>query len=102
MDLKVEVAVAQLNKGGEELCGDVVELVEGESTIAVLSDGLGSGVKAHILSSLTAKMAATMLTGVNGFTTSPLTSSTSTRITCSSTAATGLKMFAGNFWYPMY
>jgi hypothetical protein len=63
MDLKVEVAVAQLNKGGEELCGDVVELVEGESTIAVLSDGLGSGVKAHILSSLTAKMAATMLTG---------------------------------------
>lgn len=63
MDLKVEVAVTQLNKAGEELCGDNVEVVEGPPTIVVLSDGLGSGVKAHILSSLTAKMAATMLKG---------------------------------------
>lgn len=63
MQLKVEVAVAQLNKFNEELCGDFVEVVENSSTIVVLSDGLGSGVKAHILSSLTAKMAAGMLRG---------------------------------------
>jgi len=63
MQLKVEVAVAQLNKNNEELCGDFVETVENSSTIVVLSDGLGSGVKAHILSSLTAKMAAAMLKG---------------------------------------
>lgn len=63
MGLKVEVAVAQLNKHNEELCGDSVETVENSGTIVVLSDGLGSGVKAHILSSLTAKMAAAMLKG---------------------------------------
>ncbi len=63
MSLKIEVAVAQANKAGEELCGDVAEVRQGDSTIIVLSDGLGSGVKAHILSSLTAKMAATMLAG---------------------------------------
>ncbi|HHV78475.1 MAG TPA: SpoIIE family protein phosphatase [Firmicutes bacterium] len=63
MGLKVEVAVAQLNKHNEELCGDYVETVENSGTIVVLSDGLGSGVKAHILSSLTAKMTAAMLKG---------------------------------------
>ncbi|HHY75481.1 MAG TPA: SpoIIE family protein phosphatase [Firmicutes bacterium] len=61
--LKAEVAVAQLNKHGEELCGDCVEVVEGSSTLVVLSDGLGSGVKAHILASMTCKMIATMLRG---------------------------------------
>ncbi len=63
MELKVEVAVSQLTKHGEELCGDCVETVLDGSTITVMSDGLGSGVKAHILSSITAKMAATMLRG---------------------------------------
>lgn len=63
MDLKVEVAVAQESKDGEELCGDVVETRDSGGQIVVMSDGLGSGVKAHILSSLTAKMAATMLGG---------------------------------------
>ena len=33
------------------------------STLVVLSDGLGSGVKAHILSSMTCKMISTMLRG---------------------------------------
>lgn len=61
--LKVEVAVAQLTKHGEELCGDCVEVVQDASTLVVLSDGLGSGVKAHILASLTSKMASTMLKG---------------------------------------
>jgi hypothetical protein len=61
--LKAEVAVAQLNKHGEELCGDCVEVVQDGSTLVVLSDGLGSGVKAHILASMTCKMVSTMLRG---------------------------------------
>ncbi len=61
--LKAEVAVAQLTKHGEELCGDCVEVARDSSTLVVLSDGLGSGVKAHILASMTCKMISTMLRG---------------------------------------
>lgn len=62
-DLCTDIGFGSLNKAGEELCGDHVEIVpqsEG-STVLVLADGLGSGVKASILSILTAKIIATMM-----------------------------------------
>ncbi len=55
----VEFAWRSLNKAGEELCGDsVIIRTRPDSFVAVLSDGLGSGVKASILSTLTAEIAA--------------------------------------------
>lgn len=57
-----DIYTSSLNKQGEELCGDKVKFSKGDRTIAiVLSDGLGSGVKANILSSLTTEILIGML-----------------------------------------
>lgn len=63
ISLCTEVDWQSLNKDGEELCGDRVEvLAPGDgATVMVLADGLGSGVKASILSTLTAKIISTMM-----------------------------------------
>lgn len=58
----LDVFQHQMNRQGEELCGDTVRVRRtSEKSIIVLSDGLGSGVKANILSTLTAEILTRML-----------------------------------------
>lgn len=58
----VESYFKSLNKKNEELCGDKVEIRRNdESFVMVLADGLGSGVKANILSTLTSTIIAEMV-----------------------------------------
>ncbi len=57
----VEVGIQQRRKHGQNICGDAFvshKYADQNRVISVLSDGLGSGVKANILSTMTVAMAA--------------------------------------------
>ncbi|MBQ8135467.1 MAG: SpoIIE family protein phosphatase [Clostridia bacterium] len=62
-DLCADIGYKSVNHFGEQLCGDHVDIVEQDdnSTVIVLADGMGSGVKASILSTLTSKIISTMV-----------------------------------------
>jgi hypothetical protein len=63
-DLSVDIGYKSINHYGEYLCGDHVDVVQQEnsaSKVVVLADGLKSGVKASILSTLTSKIISTMM-----------------------------------------
>lgn len=63
IELCADIGYKSVNHYGEELCGDRVDVVEENenSMVVVLADGLGSGVKASILSTLTSKIISTMM-----------------------------------------
>lgn len=62
-NLCADIGWKSINHENEQLCGDHVDIVkqDDDSTVIVLADGLGSGVKASILSTLTSKIISTMI-----------------------------------------
>ncbi|MCC8081583.1 MAG: serine/threonine-protein phosphatase [Lachnospiraceae bacterium] len=61
-NISIDLAYKSVNHVGEELCGDNVEIVNNDdSRILILTDGMGSGVRANILATLTSRIIATMM-----------------------------------------
>lgn len=63
-DYTVDVYGKSFNKRGEDICGDSYKVFRtSDSTVIVLSDGLGSGVKASVLSTLTVEIVGGLVSG---------------------------------------
>ncbi|MEG0911096.1 MAG: SpoIIE family protein phosphatase [Ruthenibacterium sp.] len=62
-NLWTDTGFVSINHVNEQLCGDRVEIIGNneDALTLVLADGLGSGVKANILSTLTSKIICTMM-----------------------------------------
>lgn len=64
MNICVDFGFRSVNHFGEEVCGDKVDVKRTEKQfIGVLADGMGSGVKANILSTMGSTILSTMLLG---------------------------------------
>lgn len=60
----VEVVGKNFCKNGEDICGDSYKVFyTDDATVVVLSDGLGSGVKANVLSTLTVEIVGGLVSG---------------------------------------
>lgn len=62
----IEVGHSQKQKTGQNIAGDVFlskKMAKGDRVVSVLADGLGSGIKACVPASLTARMALEYVTG---------------------------------------
>jgi serine phosphatase RsbU (regulator of sigma subunit) len=61
---EVDITTRQFSKKGEDICGDAIKVTHTpDSTVIVLSDGLGSGVKANVLATLTVELATGLFQG---------------------------------------
>jgi hypothetical protein len=62
--LHSEITLCQTSKHGKEACGDVISVVRRENeTTLIICDGVGSGVSAHIASTLCKARLESLLTG---------------------------------------
>ncbi len=60
----IDIAIRQFSKKAEDTCGDATKVAKThDSTIIVVSDGLGSGVKANVLATLTVELASGLFRG---------------------------------------
>lgn len=64
MNIHIDFGFHSVNHFGEEVCGDKVEVKRTDRQfIGVLADGMGSGIKANILSTMGSTILSTMLMG---------------------------------------
>lgn len=64
MNISIDFAYHSVNHFGEEVCGDKVDIrLDKKQFVGVLADGMGSGVKANILSNMGSTILSTMIHG---------------------------------------